>query len=372
MKAAQLAETATLGSLLVDPVALRQVTPWLRAGDFADPWHGQLYTVMRERLVAGEAIDAENVGLQLLERVGPHRADLPRIIGLLRTAPVRPQSQRYAAMVLESSLRREVAGQGVVLRASALSAALCQERRPVVTGTALVDDALTAGERRWQLASGEAPSGAAPHLERAPALRHLDTALSADKLLSAHPDLDLQQAREHERRLVAALVCHPGAVSGIGRWLSPESLVDRPSRAVYVALLDLVDRGKPVDVVTVAWQVQHGSRQSGPGPDLAALVRDVDAATVDDPPFYSRPVAADLVRRTADSAARALTAAAANPGLDVPDLFETARLLTATVRTAASGLPERSTEVASGRHLAAVRAEPTPVRSAALAGPVAG
>jgi replicative DNA helicase len=372
VKAAQLAETATLGSLLIDPSALRQVTTWLRTGDFADPWHGQLYTVMRERLVAGEAVDAENVGLQLLERFGPHRADLPRVVGLLRTVPVRPQSQRYAAMVLDSSLRREVAGQGVVLRASALSAALCQERRPVVAGTALVEDALTAGEGRWQLASGEAPSGAAPHPELAPALRNLDTALSADRLLAAHPDLDLQQAREHERRLVAALVCHPREASGIGRWLSPDSFVDRPSRAVYAALLDLVERGQPIDVVTVAWQMQQASRQSGPGPDLVTFVRDVDAATVDDPRFYSRPVAADLVRRTADSAARALTAAAANPGIDVPDLFETARLLTATVRSAASGLPDRSTEAAPARHLAAVRAEPTPVRSAALSGPVAG
>lgn len=372
MKATQLAEAATLGSLLIDPSELKQVATWLRAGDFADQWHGRLYTVMRERLAAGQAINAEDVGLQLLDRVGPHRADLVRIVGLLRVTPVRPRPLQYAAMVLESSLRLEVAGQGVLLRASALSAALTQERHPVVTGTALVDDALTAGEGRWELASGEPPSGATAHPELAPALRNLDKALAADKLLSAHPDVDLHEVREHERRLIAALVCHPGEMSGVGRWLTPEALVDRPWRAVYAALLELVDRGKQVDVVTVAWQVQHSSRQLGPGPEPATLVRDVAAAAVDDPRYYSRPVAADIVRRTADSAARALQAAADNPGIDVPDLFETARLVTASVRSAASGLPDRANGVTPARHLTAVRAEPAPDRVAELSGPVAG
>lgn len=372
MKAAGLAEAATLGSLLIDSTSLRQVTTWLRAGDFADPWHGELYTVMRERVVARQVVDAESVGLALRDRVGPTRADLPRIVGLLRAAPVRPTTQRYAAMVLESSLRREVAGQGVLLRASALSGALTQERRPVLTGTALVDGALRAGEGRWQLASGAAPLGAASHSELAPVLRNLDNALAADKLLSAHPDLELQQVREHQQRLIAALVCHPGEVSTIGNWLRPEELVDRPWRAVYAALLELVERGQAVDVVTVAWQVQQASRQEGPGPDLAALVRDVEAAATDDPRFYSRPVAADRLRRTADSGARTLHAAAVNPGIDIPDLFETAHLVTATVRSAASGLREGVGEATSGRHLAAVRLQPRATQTVAVSGPVAG
>ena len=101
------------------------------------------------------------------------------------------------------------------------------------------------------------------------------------------------------------------------------------------------------------------------------LVRDVAEAAIDDPRYYSRPVAADLVRRTADSAARALQAAADNPGIDVPDLFETARLVTASVRTAASGLPDRANDLTPARHLAAVRTEPTPSRAVALSAPVA-
>lgn len=371
MKAERLAEVATLGSLLVSPSALGHVTTWLRAGDFIDPWHGQVYAVLRERWVARQSINAENVGLQMLDQVGPRRADLVRVAGLFGAAPTRPQPLRYAAMVLESSLRREIAGQGVLLRASALSTAITQDRRPVTVGAALVDDALTAGERRWQLASGEPSSGGTTHPELAPAMRNLDRFLAADRMLSAHPSLDAEQVRDRERRLVAALVSHPNDVQGVSRWLRPEALLDRPWRAVYSALLELVDRRKPIDAVTVAWQVQHGSRQLGPGPDVADLVRAVNEAVVDDPTFHSRPVAADLVRRTADSAARTLQAAADNPGIDIPDLFETARMVTAGVRASASGIPDAAVAPA-GRHLTAVRDEPKPEWGNELVGPVAG
>lgn len=372
MKAPALAEAATLGSLLIDSCPLPHITTWLRAGDFADPWHAEVYTVMQERTVARDVVDAENVGLALRDRVGPARADLPRLVGLLRTAPARPHPQRYASMVLESSLRREVAGHGVILRAAALSSALTHERRPVLVGTALVEDALRAGEGRWQLASGATSTGTTSHPELAPALRNLDSALAADKFLSAHPELDQQQVREHERHLIAALICHPGEAPAIGTWLPPQALMDRPWRAAYAALLELVDRGHPVDVVTVAWQMQRASRREGTGPDLAALVRGVEEAAVDDPRFYSRPVAADLLRRTADSGARALHAAAANPGIDVPHLCETAHLVTASVRSAAAGLRGEVGEVQPGRHLAAVRLERTPVQLAGASGPVAG
>ena len=148
MKGAQLAEAATLGSLLLDPAQLEQLARWLRSADFADPWHAEVYTVMRERLAAREHVDPEGIGCQLLERVGPRRADLPRIAGLLHAIPVPPRPLRYAAMVLESSLRREVAGQGVLLRAAALSAALAQESRPVFAVTAMVEGTLATGEQR--------------------------------------------------------------------------------------------------------------------------------------------------------------------------------------------------------------------------------
>lgn len=371
MRADQLAEAATLGALLLEPAALADVTGWLRADDFALWWHGEVYTVLRERLAAAEPIHPEAVGLQLRDR-GVRRGGLSRIVDLLQVVPVRPHPRRYAAMVLESSLRREIAGQGVLLRAAALSAALTQESRPVVNITALVEAALADGQQRWQLAAGEQASAVSTPPQFAPVVRNTDRALGADRLLAAHPELDQRAVREHEQRLVAALICHPAQIPAISRWLRPEALLDRAWRAAYAALVDLGERGEPVDLITVAWETQRASRRRGPGPDPSTLMRAVDAAIGDDPGWVGRLVAADLVRRTADSAARSLQAAAANPGVDVRDLFETGRLLTQTVRLAAAGLPERASDPVTGRHLQAVRSQHVAACPAALEGPVAG
>ena len=370
MKATALAEAATLGSLLVEPRTQPSVCRWLRVGDFVDPWHAQVYALLRERSVAGSATDPEQLGLELRARVGDHRSDLVRVASLLRITPVRPCTEAYARMVLESSLRREVTQLGVLLRASALSAALTLERRPLVAGTALVNEAIATGRTRWQLACNEPITTGSPNPALAPAVRNLDTSLAADRMLAAHPELDRHQMRENEARLIASLAAHPGEIEEVSHWLSPDALVDKHWGAVYVALLELTEHRRPVDVVTIAWQVQHNSRHRGPGPEPAVLMTAVDEAAVDDPCFYSRPVAADLVRRTADSAARSLCAAADNPGLDVPALLDTAAVLSAGVRVAGLGLPERALTSVSGRHLTAVRNEPAP--AADLDRPAAG
>lgn len=55
--ATHLAEQATLGALILDPTHLGAVRPWLRAGDFADALHGQVYAALCERHTAGEPTD---------------------------------------------------------------------------------------------------------------------------------------------------------------------------------------------------------------------------------------------------------------------------------------------------------------------------
>jgi len=194
--------------------------------------------------------------------------------------------------------------------------------------------------------------------------------LGADRLLAAHPELDQRDVREREQRLVAALICHPAQIPAATRWLRPDALVDRPWRAAYSALVDLVNSGEPVDVVTVAWEMQRASRRLGCGPDT--LVRGVEVAVADDPGYLGRLVASDLVRRTADSAAGALLTATANPGVDVRDLFDTGRLLTGSVRLAAAGLPDRAGDPVPGRHLQYVRSGLVHAIPPAHAGPVAG
>jgi len=372
MKMTHLAEQATLGALLLQPNAVREVATWLRVGDFAHPWHQTVYRVIADRHAAGAAIDPKLVGADLMQRLGPARADLPRVVGLLQAAPDRPQPTTYAAMVLESSLRREVAGQGVFLRAAALSAALIGQQRPVTAVTAMVDATLDAAAGRWAAATGQ--DGLGVPRQRVPvplraALRNLDDGLSADRFLSAHPPLDPAAMGGHEAQLIACLISHPQHIAETARWLKPEAVTNRSWRPVYAALVELSDRGRPVDVVSVAWEMQRASFRCGRGPDPRAMRTLVEHVAAVDPGHLARVVAGDHLRQVADHAAEGLAASAANPGVDVRDLLGTGHLFTAALRDAAAPLPEAE-EAAPFRRLALVRETPRPGHD--LDGPVAG
>jgi replicative DNA helicase len=349
-----LAEQATLGSLLTEPTAVAQVTKWLRAGDFCHPWHQAVYTVIRERHAAGAAIDPQAVGADLVDRHGYRRADLPRIIDLLQAAPVRPAAATYATMVLEAALRREVAAQGVLLKAAALSAALAGESRPAVIVAAMVDAVLDSAAYRWAAATGDqntVPPRTAPLCApiRA-AVRNRDDRLGADRFLSAHPPLDDAAAAQNEAELVASLVSHPTQIAETAGWLRPDALTNTAWRPVYACLVQLAELDRPVDVVTVAWEVQRTSARLGPGPGIRDLRTAVDATASYDPGWLGRRVAADQLRRTADRAADALQTAADNPGLDLRDLLTTGHLCTEALRTTAAPLPTCAEWTTPARH----------------------
>ena len=161
MNAVHLAEQATLGALMLERELAADVTTWLRAEDFDHPWHRSVYASIRELHAAHAPVDPQRVGLALADRLGP-RADLPHLLDLLQAAPTRPVGHRYAAMVLEASLRRDTACQGVLLQAAALSAGLSQHSRPVTAVVAQVDASLDHAEHRWRSRDRATPSRPAP------------------------------------------------------------------------------------------------------------------------------------------------------------------------------------------------------------------
>ena len=65
----RLAEQATLGSLLINPHHFAEVNTWLRGQDFTDPWHRQVWTLLREAHTAGAPLDALGLGAALRERL---------------------------------------------------------------------------------------------------------------------------------------------------------------------------------------------------------------------------------------------------------------------------------------------------------------
>ncbi len=84
----RLAEQATLGSLLLNPQHFGEVEKWLRGQDFTDPWHRQVWTLMREANAANAPLDAIRLGAVLRERLAPHQVQLVRVHDLLRAGVV--------------------------------------------------------------------------------------------------------------------------------------------------------------------------------------------------------------------------------------------------------------------------------------------
>jgi hypothetical protein len=334
----RLVEQATIGGLMLDPPAIGQVGEWLRRSDFTDPWLGVVYRVLRERYAAGLACDPHAVGLGLREELPPHRAQLPRLLDVLQATPVHPQPVVYARVVLDGGLRREADGLGVILKAGALAAAGAVDPGPLRRTIARLDPLIDGVQRRWDTAHGRPPdrNEAAPDRRAVEALQ-----LGADRYLQARPAPSVQQAAEHERRLVGALIVRPAAIPMVAGVLHPQWFVDPRWAATYTALLELHTGGEPVDAVTVACRVQCLARlcraTPGPGGVLAAA----EAGIVVDPVYAARVVSADLTVRTADTAARSLSLAAGNDGLRVPDLVHTARLLLAATLTATGGMALR-------------------------------
>lgn len=340
MSAAHLAEQATLGAFMLDPPALAEVSGWLRAEDFAHPWHATVYTVIRELDAAHARADAAAVGAALIDRHGYRIADVPRLLDVLRSVPPRPRPRQYAAMVLEGSLRRQVACVGVLLEAAALACTIEGTPQLLEAVTGQVEAAVGVAEARWAVASRATTSLSATSGRREIAVA-LPSAVGADRLLSRHPLPAPGEVAEREVDLIACLISHPDRFADVSGWLRPDALTSETWRPVYTAGLHLHEAGQPIDVVTVAWEVTRCSRVHGPGTKPSVLRDAVDAASILDPTHTIRAVAADQLRATATRAADALTTGAAHPGLDLRDLFGTTRLITDTLRVAAARLDPR-------------------------------
>jgi hypothetical protein len=338
--AVQLAEQATLGGLILAPHHLDTVRRWLRPADFTDPWHARVYGTLCERHSAGEAITPVTVGTDLQDQLGRQHDSAVRVHDLLQATPAKPVPADYARMVLETGLRREIADVGVLLRAGALQSTLSGESVPMAATCALVDASLSSTGARWARATGAPAEDDAPIPLRA-ALRSPDLRLGADKLLRLHPHRDPAQEPANEAALVGCLIAHPEAIPDVARWLRPNRLVTPSWRGVYAATVELSELGHPVDAVTVAWATRRLSHHDQPSPDLRVLLEAVDGGRFAVPDHAARLVAADQMQRIAENGSQQLLAGSQNPGVLVPDLVDTGRLVTAALRQAAAVLPER-------------------------------
>ena len=335
----QLAEQATLGSVLLHPAALGDIQRWLRAGDFADTWHSQVFTTMLERRAADEPIGPQPMADALSERLGTRRANLPRLADLLHVTPPRPHAVTYARMVLDGGLRREIAGTGVLLRAAAVRCASDRMSRPIFATCNVVDAAMDCAEARWAKATGQAHDEVVVPLAMRAVMRNTEARMGADKYLSGQPGRDASSERRNVVALIGALIAQPDHVREVAQWLAPARIADPGWRAVYGTLVERAELGKHVDIVTIAWATRAHAHHEPGLPGLSQLRAAVDDGWSRQLTPAIQAVAGDQVRHLADAGAAQLVAGATNPGVLITDLVDTGHLLTTALRRTASALP---------------------------------
>lgn len=146
-------------------------------------------------------------------------------------------------MVLESSMRRTVAQQGILLRAGGLQASLTLSGAPVRDAAAMVRGTVRTLQTRWAAASGDAVAAAKARHPAGRAGDLIRLQLGADRFVAAHPARNPDLERDHERELIACLVSRPGAAPAVASWLKPEHLLDPQWAAVYATVVELVEAG---------------------------------------------------------------------------------------------------------------------------------
>lgn len=336
---AALAEQAALGALLLDPAPLTAIRQWLRPGDFADTWRGWVFTTILERHTAREPIDPVLVGQDMTARHGRRLAALPRLHTLVANTPQIRHVAEYAQVVLDAALRREITGLGVLLRAAAAQTAFDGTAVPMTTTCNLVDAGLDTAAERWATALGIAHDAVVVPLALRAAARSGDARESAARYLDAHPPRDAAEEHQHEVDLVGTLIAHPEHIAAVADWLPPQRIGDPAWRLLYATTLELVELGRPVDLITVAATAARYAHHGPDLPEVDELRSVVEAGWLAWPNAVVRTVAADQVRRLADVGADQLAQAAANPGVQVGDIADTGHLITAALRRTAAGLP---------------------------------
>jgi replicative DNA helicase len=353
----ELAERALLGTLLLQPAQRTEVVGWLLADDFADPWHRVVYAAIVNDASPDSVTEAYR---RFAAAHGPLRSPAARFATLIQSAPDRPIARRYAAMVLEASIRRQVAGIGVLLEAAAVRAASTawSGREPLQ----LLRERLVAAERRWHTA--QHPQ--AQQVTAEPAMPAVDALLGAARLVAATPPPDPARVRDAESSVLSAILLNPRCLPGVAGRIRPGLFGDPRHRACYEAILDLAERGEPIDIVTVAWQQQHDRELHGPGPTIEDLAGLVALAPPGSPTYLTDRLAVLAARRIANDAAEQLRSLAYRPGLDVEDLLFTARLHAMSVRDAIDSISRHEPLATTGVAVTASTRLAPPVKVVAL------
>ena len=290
------AEQALLGAVLADPPGQQYVLDLVEPGDMFRPWHGQVLAAMQRLCGRGQLPAPQNV-YQEIQR----DPDLPRSValdavplaGLLGKSPRTAHAGAYAAIVVETGIRRrlQLTGSRVVQAAEDgdLDDALGQAAR-ARADLAACAARWTALPARLRREPARLPAGDPRLPGREDAGQPGETATTPGSF-PARPPLPGAAsstpssgpvARAASSTALRDLIDDPGQLAGVRSWLRPEHFTHAASGRLYAVLLDMDASGQPIDPVTVAWAAGRRGLRTDParlaggiGPFAVASAREV-------------------------------------------------------------------------------------------------
>lgn len=287
--AARLAERAVLTALLYRPYRVADLGRWLRASDFADPQHADLYTTITRMHAAGalhptnpaagpsdpttrSAILGNILAVQDALQGGRFTDPQPHL-GIRELLDATPTSApeldvRYGQMVLESSARRRLHDWAVYFREPARAPAYNDEHRELSP----VHDGLTADLADFQQRSAQSVN--APELANLAQLTEVDTPTIGGQMVvpAAAPAHKLVERAERDI-LAAVLSDTTGQHQHIRDRLEPADFTASPRHAAtWRAVQALVRQAQPVNAITTAWESERLPAEYGPALTADELV----------------------------------------------------------------------------------------------------
>ncbi len=288
MNRMEFVEKALIGSLLNDSTRRSEV-PWVRAQDFTNPLCRALWCHLESGNppTCRPLVDLVEMS-QVLGRgseLHPRLRSPADLATLQVQAPEKPAVIEYGRILVEATIRREVAAMGLRLEFLARG-----EPELIIDGIASALASLEGLDQRWQV-SMDRRKEVDPDLSAA----SLPVCAAGASLPANHDagtfavgtDMDQQLAA---RAVIGAAVHDwpPGARARVLKIVRRSDFTDARAIATWQAVEYLAEHDTPIDEITVAWQIARAHGQSGDGltvPELretrdAALFHEVGAATL--------------------------------------------------------------------------------------------
>ena len=340
MTSVEFVEKALIGSLLNDSTR-RDELPWLRAEDFTNP----LCRAIWRHLESGNPpqcqplIDLVEMS-QVLGRdyeLHPRLRSPAELATLQFQAPEKPTVVEYGRILVEATIRREVAAMG--LRLESLATGEPEQIIDRVAGALALIEGL---DQRWQFSLGNREQVDSDLTEPTSSLGADGLPWATDPrretVAAAADDMDQQMA---EKAVIGAAVHNwpPGARAQVLGTVRDCDFTDTRAAATWRAVEHLAEHDAPIDEVTVAWQVLRDWSRFGDG--LASLeLRETRGAAL-----FHEAGAATLARSTitrVTSHAKLATARGAKDlGVDLATVIDSAATHHVAVAAAAQRLAGR-------------------------------